>query len=593
MQTSPSTLDTAIFGRLTNEPSLSFDIENTVETTFEYLHKSTDAAFLSLTILPNEGTRLGGPSTRMMWSGNRLDIVPPKSVESELLSQMTATGRLAIHEQKDDKPGYVLKLPLFVADRLSAHMTLAWEDSPAANFNPETVQLMLHAFAVSLETIRMIKAQQSHIQALEYIGALSGELNVLSNVKEVITRVVNTASVLLNVRRSAVIVMPDEKTDEVHAHGLPTAFLDVFKCVELAEGRRNAQQNAAPIEPSQVFSEGSDKPIPEKWQEIFAREGIRACVQAPLYSHNHTFGSFWLFYDRAHTPSPYDVRLTEILAAQASVALENITLNQANQEHAHMLEDRVAERTTELAIALDNAEDADRLKSQLLSTVSHELRTPLAVIKAHSSTIHTYYDRLPKERHLQYLSTINEEADRLSNMINSLLDMSRLEAGKLEIRPIPFQPLEVFEEVMESLRARYSDRPLIIELPSSLREVNADPERLRQLIANLVDNAVKYSPDESPITIGARAWDDSLEVFVKDEGNGLTPVQARRVFDRFYQTEDSDYRSARNGVGLGLAICKGLVEEMGGRIWCTSEGLKKGSKFAFTLPWAEKAVSTT
>jgi signal transduction histidine kinase len=384
-----------------------------------------------------------------------------------------------------------------------------------------------------------------------------------------------------------VIITKDYEIDQVYAHGLPAAFLEVFKYVELSEGNHRRQQDTAPIEPSQVFSEGTDNPIPEKCKEIFAREGIHACIQATLYSHNHIFGSFWLFYDRAHTPSPYDVRLMEILAAQASVALENIALNQANQEHAHMLEDRVAERTTELAIALDKAEDADRLKSQLLSTVSHELRTPLAVIKAHSSTIHTYYDRLPKERHLQYLSTINEEADRLSAMINSLLDMSRLEAGKLEIRPIAFQPLEVFEEVMQALRARYNDRPLITEIPSSLKEVNADPERLRQLIANLVDNAVKYSPVGTPITIGARPWDDSLEFWVKDEGNGLTPSQARRVFERFYQTDDNDYRSARNGVGLGLAICKGLVEEMGGRIWCTSEGLNKGSKFAFTLPWAE------
>src|SRR5258706_2004001 len=590
-----STLDTTDASRPDNGTLISFDVAKTVERTFEYLHSSTDAAFLALTLHANENVRPTIPAAHLLWRGNRLDEAALKLTQPELSAQ--ASGQYALSEGfervvGDNGPAYVVEMPIYVGERLSGYLTIAWEEKPSSNLNIEGGQLMVHTLGIGLETVRRYQAQQHYIEALEYVGGLSGELNVLPDVNEVMTRIVSTACTLLEVPRCAVIMTKDYDIDQVHARGLPTGFLDSFKYVELVEETSQRQQPTPRSGLSRVFGEGVGKPIPAAWQEIFEHEDIHTCIHTPLHSHNRIFGGFWLFYDHTYAPSAYDIKLVEILATQAAVALENIELNLANREHAQMLEERVAERTTELAVALDKAEDADRLKSNLLSGLSQEFRTPLAVIKAHSSTIASYYDRLPRERHLQYLWTINEEGDALTEMINSLLDMSRLEAGHRDIRSVPFQLLEVFEELMEALRARYSDRPLQVTAPSNLRLVMADPERVRQLIANLVDNAAKYSPEKSPITVSLHAWDDALEIAVQDEDYGLTPQQARRVFERFYQTNSSDYPSSRNGVGLGLSICKGLVEEMGGRIWCTSEGLNKGSKFAFTLPWAnvEKIV---
>jgi signal transduction histidine kinase len=304
-----------------------------------------------------------------------------------------------------------------------------------------------------------------------------------------------------------------------------------------------------------------------------------------LQSHDRIYGSLWLLYSRRYTPSPYDVQLAEILAAQAAVALENSELMVDNAEHQQILEDKVAERTMELAVALDKAEDADRLKTQLLSTVSHELRTPLAVIKAHLSTLINYYDRLPKERHVQYLNIAHGETDRLTSMINGLLDMSRLDAGRLDIRPTPIEPVQLLTRFIDLFQTRYPDRLFTLAMPPELNQALGDSERVWQVLSNLVDNAAKYSPPGKPIEIGAQAWEDSLELWVKDSGDGLTPEQIRRVFDRFFQVENLNRVGTRSGVGLGLAICKGLIEEMGGRIWCESRGLGLGSKFAFTLPW--------
>src|SRR5258708_33838450 len=123
---------------------------------------------------------------------------------------------------------------------------------------------------------------------------------------------------------------------------------------------------------------------------------------------NGYYGSFWLFYGHTYLPAPHHVRLIEILVSQIATTLENIELNEAIQSHADTLEDRVAERTAALAIALEQAKDAHRLKTQLLNVVSHELMTPLSVIKTQSSTMESYFERMPRERQIHYMEMIND-----------------------------------------------------------------------------------------------------------------------------------------------------------------------------------------
>jgi len=305
-------------------------------------------------------------------------------------------------------------------------------------------------------------------------------------------------------------------------------------------------------------------------------------VSLPVIAVEAMVGTVTLGWD--HIPDSFDPDSLNPLLTVIGLSLKSAQARRADQE-ALRLDEYVAARTQELAIALDKAEEANRAKSQLLSTVAHELRTPLAVIKAHVTTFLAYYDRLAKDRQLQYLSIMNEEADRLNAMVTSLLDMSRLESGRLEIKCARIEPLLVVDELMEEVQARFKDRSFLRATPSDLAPIRADAERTRQVLANLVDNASKYSPAGLPIEIGARPWDDGVEFWVKDRGNGLTPEQIRRVFEPFYQI-NGNTQNARGGVGLGLAICKGLIEEMGGRIWCSSTGSGQGSKFSFLLPWA-------
>jgi signal transduction histidine kinase len=574
--------------------STSLNMQQHSALSLQALQAVTGAAFVAIHL-----SSLGFPGFDAEWAGNVTSRPKIASVEAPLIER-AAANRAFVHQELsgDDKANFGLShlvvWPIVAQDRVIGSATLGWESALPTNFDGDATQLLVNATGLALETARLYEAQQFYIQTLEHLGGLSMELNLLPDAVQVIDRVNRIMEVLLSAERCAIFLTQDNQVEDVHAGGLPGTFGDALIGADMGVWSVPASTGmsayrALVIGPNEIAAAG------RVWQEMFQVENIQSGMMVPLRGHAHVLGWIAIYYTRPYIPSVFELRLLEILAAQVAVALDNIELNEANERHAATLAQRVAERTQELAIALDKAEDADRLKTQLLSTVSHELRTPLAVIKAHATTTLSYYDKLSKERHLHYMSTINEEADRLTKLINSLLDMSRLEAGRLEIKLTHVEPLPLLDELREAMQTRYMERPFRWELPATLSPILADGERVRQVIENLVDNADKYSPADAPIEVGARAWDDALEIWVRDQGSGLTPEQTRRVFERFYQI-DGSATTARAGVGLGLAICKGLIEEMGGRIWCESTP-SKGSKFAFTLPWAgektDQAASKT
>src|SRR5258708_25206829 len=154
----------------------------------------------------------------------------------------------------------------------------------------------------------------------------------------------------------------------------------------------------------------------------------------------------------------------------------------------------------------------------------------------------SYFDRLPKERKIHYIETINDETDRLTWMINNMLDMSKLEAGTLVVTSVPTNPAELLTALMETLHTRFAEQPINLKMVGDLRDVMADPYRVVQVIINLVENAVKYAPAGKPVEVGARAWPDALEIWVEDQGYGLAPENAQQIFDRFFQVFNKSAR---------------------------------------------------
>ncbi len=231
--------------------------------------------------------------------------------------------------------------------------------------------------------------------------------------------------------------------------------------------------------------------------------------------------------------------------------------------------------------------ELDEMKSQLLSTVSHELRTPLASIKGFATTLLREDVQWDEGSRREFLSIIDEESDRLTELIGNLLDMSRIEAGTLRVEPEPVDVASILRETAAEFQIVTHLHRLRVILPPVLPLVLADPRRTRQVLRNLVENAVKYSPSGGPINITAEVQTESVQVSVEDQGIGIDPEHLDRVFQRFYQVDSASTRKV-GGSGLGLSICKAIIEAQDGQIWASSQQ-GEGSTFHFTLPLALSA----
>jgi two-component system sensor histidine kinase KdpD len=225
--------------------------------------------------------------------------------------------------------------------------------------------------------------------------------------------------------------------------------------------------------------------------------------------------------------------------------------------------------------------ETERLRSGLLSSVSHDLRTPLAVITGAASTLLEDEDRLDPVAQREMLRSIADEAGRLNRLVANLLAMTRLEAGALEVRRSWHSLEEVVGAALHRLEPLLGSRPVRVQLPANLPLVAVDDVLLEQVVFNLLENSVKHAPSTTPIEIEARVVRDTeLELSIADRGPGLAPGSEERVFEKFYRGDDS---RRSGGVGLGLAICRGIVEAHGGRLFAANRP-DGGARFAFTLP---------
>jgi len=235
-------------------------------------------------------------------------------------------------------------------------------------------------------------------------------------------------------------------------------------------------------------------------------------------------------------------------------------------------------------------QELDRLKTNLLSTISHELRTPLASIKGYASLLLTYDRKLKKEQKLESLEAIDRSTDRLTELIEHLLDMSRLDAGLLKLTLVPMNPLEIVIAAISEAKLRSPDFNFRNDAAVMMPEIMADSKRLRQILDNLLENAVKYSPSGTTITVETQIKQEELQISVTDQGRGIAVEEYEKIFQRMYRIEQRLQKDP-GGLGLGLSLCKALVEGHGGRIWVESV-VGKGSTFYFTIPLKHEVKET-
>ena len=235
-------------------------------------------------------------------------------------------------------------------------------------------------------------------------------------------------------------------------------------------------------------------------------------------------------------------------------------------------------------------EEIERQRNEFLAMVSHELRTPLTTIKGCTGIVLGSSDPLDMSEILQYFRMIDEQSDHLRGLVNNLLDMTRIEAGALSVTPKPTDVKSLVDEAKTAFLRRGARHDVEVVLDPNLPLIAADGRRMTQVLDNLLSNASKYSPESSSIRVTASRDGFFVAISVTDEGRGIPPEQQARLFEKFSRLDDgrSDQRIA--GEGLGLAICKGLVEAHGGRIRAESGGEKHGTRITFTIPEAAAVV---
>jgi len=233
-----------------------------------------------------------------------------------------------------------------------------------------------------------------------------------------------------------------------------------------------------------------------------------------------------------------------------------------------------------MVVALRRGERRARLdaaRSELVSTVSHELRSPLTSVKGFTKTLLAKWDRFNDDQKQQMLRTVNEDADRVTRLLSELLDVSRIDAGKLQLRRQMVDVGEVVRRVCGRLAAHVDDRELVPDVGPEVPKLYADPDKIEQVVTNLAENALKYG--EGSIRVFADVRDEEVEFVVSDEGAGIPSASLSSIFGKFFRHASE----RRSGTGLGLYISKGIVDAHGGRIWATSPP-GEGARFHFTLP---------
>ena len=235
----------------------------------------------------------------------------------------------------------------------------------------------------------------------------------------------------------------------------------------------------------------------------------------------------------------------------------------------------------------------EQVKSDFVSTVSHELRTPLTSIYGFAETLLRQDVMFGEEERQTFLRYIASESQRLTSIVDTLLNVARLDTGDLQVDLAETDVRDVVGQVVDSATtAEVKGHSFVVELPEEPLAAWADREKLRQVCSILVENALRYSPDGGTVTVGATRRENTVEVSVADEGIGIPQADQEQIFRKFYRGSDAELRSGAGGTGLGLFIARGLVTAMGGRIWVSSrEG--EGSRFAFELPAAVADSLTT
>jgi PAS domain S-box-containing protein len=454
--------------------------------------------------------------------------------------------------------------------------------APLRTPDGETEGIFAHAYEI---TDQVRARQQLEAEVTERARAeslLAGERAVL----ELIARGVPLGQALNALARfiesemagaicSILLAHPDGTLRHGAAPSLPDEYNRAIDGIEIGPAAGSCGTAAYRDEPVIVADIATD-PLWHDFRDLALTHGLRACWSTPVHSADgQIVGTFAVYHREVHHPDQRERAIVETLSYLAGIAISRARGEE--QRGALLNRERVAREAAEAAV---------RSRDEFLSIASHELRTPVTGIKGTAQLTLRAHDRgkLTVQRSVKALKSIHQSVDRLSTLIDDLLDVSRLRGGQLSLRPEQFDLVQFIREIVDRYDQQV-DTPFTFEqdLPPPPLTIVADPGRLEQVFDNLLSNAVKYSPNGGSIRISATFDESGINVAVRDQGIGLPGGSTDQIFEPFGRAENATTRHIR-GLGLGLYISRRIVTLHGGRLWAESLGTNEGTTMRLWLP---------
>ena len=403
------------------------------------------------------------------------------------------------------------------------------------------------------------------LKALGEVGrAVSSTLDLRTVLDTIVTRAVQ-----LSGTGGGFIYEYDDATEKFHlraTHRVEDELADAFRAEPIRLGEGATGRAAATRAPVQITDILDEKEYTfTRIRSILARLGYRSVLAVPLLVEERVLGALVVQRHESGTFAPEVVNLLQTFATQSALALQNARLFR-----------EIEKKSRELEVASQH-------KSEFLANMSHELRTPLNAIIGFSEVLSDRMFGELNEKQEEYLRDIYASGTHLLSLINDILDLSKIEAGRMELELTDFHLPMALENALTLVRERAGRRNIALHtsIDNRLGEIQGDERKIRQVVLNLLPNAIKFTPEGGRIEVTAVPKDGFVEVSVSDTGIGIAPEDQEAVFEEFRQVGTAEKKA--EGTGLGLTLCRKFVELHGGRIRVKSE-VGMGSAFSFTLP---------